>query len=58
MPLTTPYTKREDEDTEGETANEEPEPLPRNSKIHIAWEILHRLFGTALMAYRYYTHLQ
>ena len=45
-----PDTKREDEDMEGGTANEEPAPSPGKSKIHIAWEILHRLFGAALMA--------
>ena len=48
-----PYTKYKDEDMEGGTANEEPAPLPGKSKICIAWEILHRIFVAALMAYRY-----
>ena len=45
-----PDTKREDKYMEGGTANEEPAPLPVKSKICIAWEILHRIFGEALMA--------
>ena len=49
-----PDPKCKDEDTEGGIANEEPAPLPGKPKICIAWEILHRIFGAALMAYRYY----
>ena len=45
-----PDSKCEDENMELGTANEEPAPLPGKSKICIAWEILHRIFGTALMA--------
>ena len=52
-PPPTPDTKRGDEDMEGVTSNEDPISSPGKSKICIAWEILHRLFGEALMAYRY-----
>jgi len=45
-----PEPKREDDEMEGGTANEEPVPSPGKSKIRISWEILHRLFGAALMA--------
>ena len=48
-----PDTNREDEEMEGVTANEEPEPSPGNYKIRIEWEIPHIIFGTELMAYRY-----
>ena len=44
-----PYPKCEDEEMEGLTASEEPAPSPGKSKICIAWEILHRLFGASLM---------
>ena len=54
----TPDTKCKDEETEGGTANDEPTPLSGKYKICIAWEILHRLFGAALMACRYYPQSQ
>ena len=44
-----PDTKRKDEDTEGVTDNKEPDTYPGKSKILIQWEILHRIFGAALM---------
>ena len=53
-----PDLKREYEKMEGGTDNEEPVPLPGKSKISIAWEILHRLFGAELMAYKYYPQSQ
>ena len=42
--------KCEDEDMEGRTANEEPAPYPGKSKIHISWEIFHKLFGAEILA--------
>ena len=49
----TPDPKRKDEETERGKLNEEPDPSTRKSKIHIAWEILHRIFGAVIMAYIY-----
>ena len=49
LSLTT-NNKRKDEEMKGGTANEGPDPLSVNSKSRIAWEILHRIFGAALMA--------
>ena len=45
-----PDTKYEDGEMEVGKANEEPAPSSGKSKIHIAWEILHRIFGAELMA--------
>ena len=53
-----PDPKRKDEEMEGKTSNKEPLPSPGNPKIQISWEIIHRLFGPALMTYRYYPQLQ
>ena len=44
-----PDTKHEDGDMKGGKANEEPAPSSGKSNICIAWEILSRLFGAALM---------
>ena len=45
-----PDPKSEDQEMEGGTANEEPAPPLGKSKIHIAWEILHRIFCASIMA--------
>ena len=44
-----PDTNTEDEDMEGGTSNEDPEPSPGKSKICIAWEIRNRILGAEIM---------
>ena len=44
-----PDPKGEDNYMEGGTDNDEPAPSPGKSNICIAWEIIHRLFGAALV---------
>ena len=53
-----PDPNREDEEIEGGTANEDPDPSQVKSNICIAWDIIYRLFGAALMGYRYHPQLQ
>ena len=53
-----PNPEREYEEMEVGTANEKSTKSPGKYKICITWEILHRIFGSANMGYRYYTQSQ
>ena len=48
-----PDPEREYEEMEVGTANKESTTSPGKSKICITWEILHRIFGSVIMGYRY-----
>ena len=49
-----PDPQREDKYMEGGTDNDEPAPSPGKSNICIAWEIIHRLFGAALVDFPFW----